>query len=1611
MIKEEVKRMKKSWLKWLIGGLCVCSLNVISTQKEQVWAAEGDQSSNAVPDEVYQDFGLDITDPKEFATSEDPLQGFETYPLSELYVGHMNRDDDGHFKGKRHLLESLSTSLNDSTINIDKWDKAKATQTKDYHYYSDKYDFEYQFNNAVSFYGEGKDKPALLLEAFYGAGEVKDIETERNEHRYNRLMLQLSKRDSYTSDYKYVGFDGGGVTRHKVLLSDLSTDKKYDFLEVPADRTSGLSAMIPGDFDGDGREEVAVYCPSTRKDSGYGQGGYITFFGYDSKLGLFEHDGTKGKLTKIYLKDLASSAAGTSWNSDVKKQVKRSVDGDTWKNLPLVQLSKSTLAKKYNQLNDEKLPEMDDLVISLSTPEGSGGGDSTLAIYSFIKEGKQATKFQEIFAHQFEGDNEKFEYLAAQMGDLNGDTVDELVVAGRNGKKHEQNLLQMITYEKNAANENNKPEYNFILAKPASIQKHSKLDLKQPISLAIGNYHAGIFRDSIFIGGRIVDVDSGSLKSDKAKSQATIFKDSKFLEKTEIQLSGTKKNPFIHSAYFTHLSSKEVSEQLVTVSGDFDSEAGQDEVYMDMGVSGEVDEKISTKYHNNIIHNSDPEDNGTFLTVVPVNLDDDKMSIKYTGKHTGWTKPQLLAILQANPYWRELSRVSDADAFGSTKFSIATGQGHEESGSWGIGGGFSFKFAAGSKRHKGTLGLDAAAHYLSETSQQKQTTEERGFTSLAEDSVILQAQPIVTHCYEVIVPVEQGGDGQVEPMEIPQTLAATFGHISLEKYQQAAAQAKKQAIDYPEVDMNTLLGTSNYQVGDPSTYQKVNGQNNIPIANEPNYFDREEKIGTYKEYKDTIEINSNMGNVSDYSLTIATESSKGEGWDINAAISAGYKYDGRYFNVEGSGNISGIGSQMFTDIRTSGTTFSYSYPSIKTEKDNIFAGTSYNQKQFDYAVKPAVWRTSAIDNGVAIDQSKVEDGDIYIDNHPYVMGHLVSLKEDQPVSPDVPKETHISKIGSHEVELKWENKYQANREPDKIEIYEAMGDNVGDVYKKRGVVDLKADDKSANSFVVGGLKAGTEYRYRVRSVYQKNGKEVYSPLQPIATEDNQLENYLKATTLAEEDELTFKPLKDVSVLPGEEAQFQAELTSEAEEISFGWSRYQISANSYNGKWMMLEESEKTTIASLANLSTLTIDSVANEDSGYYRAIAAQGNSGRDAVSDSARLTLAAAKRQATGDPQIKVELLESDRPNQFVALDGQAGKYYVNQAGDLKVKATVEDSNATGKVAFYLYDEAGNELSHTEQQALKAGEVTTDLKDVAKANTNIVAVYFDEAHGEGIPAIALELLATWPEEQRLTEQPAEQQAMAAPAEQAESYDVAYNLNDGIDPGNPTSQNPIEGLTLKDPTKEGYEFLGWYYSPTNAGDKTKKAPTVLKGYTNNLELEAKWEPKKYHIFYQLGDWKTVQENPDKFTLEQLRLGLVEIHNAIQGTERGNWYINYQRKTPFKTLTDKNLGNIFLSSPAKVEDQPVTPEEEEPEQSKDSGSSSTSTTGDKEKGGTVPSSDSSKNNGKGNKTASGAASTKASKNLPQTNDRSNNWFWLGLVLIVGVLLKVVYDRRKK
>lgn len=73
------------------------------------------------------------------------------------------------------------------------------------------------------------------------------------------------------------------------------------------------------------------------------------------------------------------------------------------------------------------------------------------------------------------------------------------------------------------------------------------------------------------------------------------------------------------------------------------------------------------------------------------------------------------------------------------------------------------------------------------------------------------------------------------------------------------------------------------------------------------------------------------------------------------------------------------------------------------------------------------------------------------------------------------------------------------------------------------------------------------------------------------------------------------------------------------------------------------------------------------------------------------------------------------------------------------------------------------------------------------------------------------------------------------------YDINYILNGGVnDPDNQSTYSYFDEITIKDPTKTGYQFDGWYVN------NEKFDGVINKGSTGNIDLEARWIPHKNEL---------------------------------------------------------------------------------------------------------------------------------------------------------------------
>ena len=152
---------------------------------------------------------------------------------------------------------------------------------------------------------------------------------------------------------------------------------------------------------------------------------------------------------------------------------------------------------------------------------------------------------------------------------------------------------------------------------------------------------------------------------------------------------------------------------------------------------------------------------------------------------------------------------------------------------------------------------------------------------------------------------------------------------------------------------------------------------------------------------------------------------------------------------------------------------------------------------------------------------------------------------------------------------------------------------------------------------------------------------------------------------------------------------------------------------------------------------------------------------------------------------------------------------------------------------------------------------------------------------------------------------------------ADLYTISYDLADGVNnPENPTSYTIESGLiTLKDPTKEGYTFAGWF-------NGEQLITTIDSNTLENISLTAKWTVNSYKLTFDVdgnltektfkyGESITAIENPTTYTIES---GLITLKNP---TREGYTFLGWYNGEQLVTIIDSNtLENISLTAKWKI-----------------------------------------------------------------------------------------------
>ncbi len=127
------------------------------------------------------------------------------------------------------------------------------------------------------------------------------------------------------------------------------------------------------------------------------------------------------------------------------------------------------------------------------------------------------------------------------------------------------------------------------------------------------------------------------------------------------------------------------------------------------------------------------------------------------------------------------------------------------------------------------------------------------------------------------------------------------------------------------------------------------------------------------------------------------------------------------------------------------------------------------------------------------------------------------------------------------------------------------------------------------------------------------------------------------------------------------------------------------------------------------------------------------------------------------------------------------------------------------------------------------------------------------------------------------------------------YAITYDLGGGTNNNNPALYTIKEGVTLEAPSKDYYEFDGWY------DEDGKKVTEIPAGSTGNKVFYAKWTPKKYTITYDY-NYEGQTSESDSYTIES---GATLKNPTRKGYIFCGWYGNEECTEAFKTGVPQNI----------------------------------------------------------------------------------------------------------
>ena len=874
--------------------------------------------------------------------------------------------------------------------------------------------------------------------------------------------------------------------RHRVLFIEDALGNTLSQLELTTERVMNegsydgynLLADVPvaaGDFDGDGSDEVAVTYTTI---SAAGK--------YDKEVRVYKVS-NNGKRLSLYKQIPQSDFAAYTYT------------GDSVTRLPQVHLA-------AGDLDDDN---RDELIITSSLPHNNAGKTKeivpTTTVWSHGKKESSLTKkaafdhswnYTEYNSDDNSGKTQFGAYGSAAVGDIDGDEKNELVMACNDVKSDKigdsSRELNTSSALISAAKYSSGKYEKYMGAVGHSVKIHSSIqsaiwsnNTQQPMPLACFNPTGTGGKDLIFVDGVVYElcVDSAEAQYDgniavSSGHEAARFGFKKVLESDDIW-------PRDEKCYFGNKNDKSANIWIGTIAvGNFDNDENggeqlifdhgrkrngkneyrHDVVFLHKSQSGEL---ISD---NVCIDNNREASYSRNLDFAAIDNDNDGMKMKFKSKSAYFSSPNVVAVLQAAPYFADLEYMEpDYVEDGETVFGQTTGTGSSDTN------GFSVTASAisGFKQETSFLGIarlgggewEVEAH-ASMGGEWENSTDISYTTEYSSDSrddrVVLSMTPYIRYVYEMTIPAYK-----IPTYDEYTKQCGKLRGDNLEKYKKEVQLAKDKGFDWgatvpetktdyvvcmPKTPRMSMIEVGEYdRIAEENGFEKIKGNVLNEIIGSPaTYKNSESGLNEFNGGKDVIgtETGIDSGNFiwvskggGSVTQSIEKSTSKSSSITWGAGISTTIKSDIGGVIIGGSVGADYEGSHTWSNY--SGTSCSGSVAGIP--RDAIGLG-------YDFKWRFGQWKEKI--NGQEC----------------IVLGYLV---KDVSAPPNAPKNLTVKDTTETTATLNWTHPTSVGGS---YELYLVTSNPASPYYK------LASFPSTQTEYVVEGLTPNTSYTFVMRSV-------------------------------------------------------------------------------------------------------------------------------------------------------------------------------------------------------------------------------------------------------------------------------------------------------------------------------------------------------------------------------------------------------------------------------------------------------------------------------------------------------------------------------------------------